>query len=154
MKVDTEKLCDHCEMMDVLVRRDTCEGRYCAEAEEDYLEYCGIKSIQGESLCFANLKLKQSLFAIRANDIIPSVTREQVLFLSQTEEHITAEGGNFKIFIKTASCKGNRHSDKTNGTEWFLNKGDALAELERICTERIVQLARSIPNKRGGHDVK
>ena len=134
IKIDQELLCTYCAE-----DRFSCDGCNCDQARYDYLEEHGISETKKT---FADLKINDKIYLTRDDLPVPLLEVKKINSMSQLNKDCLS------IHYDSTSVKveDESKSSLTSYPGWavFLDRKEAEEALEKLCTERIVALAKVI----------
>jgi len=139
IEVDNEKLCDHCEDSNEHIRRDTCEGGFCEEAIESYLDENGIVDTDDKDKTFADLRVGDTVSRINLDNTVPVINKVEISGMYKENSGSLKIDFESSSFIVAKDLIGLSVSQKN-----FVSYKECRAKAEEICIKRIVELSKAI----------
>lgn len=145
-EINQDILCDYCESNSrnnsEHIDRATCEGRYCSDAREDYIDDKGIietKDVPKE-VSFKTVTLNACVYTLEAGRT-PEIKVNKIESICLESDNIINIGLQERYF----RVKDENTNQQDNV---YLNEQDCKNALEKLCLDRILILSKIIGNNK------
>jgi hypothetical protein len=135
MKIDInqEVLCEFCGKEGGAPPNSMCEGRWCAEEHEKYLECHGI--VINNKVSFGSLSIGDSIFEV-TDGKVPTIFILKVNSMSQLNT-----GGLTVHYNSSSFCIQKEHINDCSNGQFHLDRKGAEEALKKLCMDRIIEIA-------------
>jgi len=135
IEIDQEALCGFCGKKGGPPPSQPCEGRWCEETEEEYLDSLGITVVTGcDKKSFQKITIGTIIFEL-TDGITPGIVNLEVV-------KISTDGNGLSINVKSGYINVMAgETDRSFTDNFFLKEEDAKAALVELCTKRVTTLA-------------
>lgn len=133
MEIDQEVLCEYCKSGKELSSTTLCEGRWCKETRESYMEDHGITE---EITSFLQIKPEDTVYIIDGDELFETTVTGIMLGSSKVEIHYEPSK---TIELPPAEIE---YSRDDGSYHVFIDKKSAISKYESMLTAKIVKMAK------------